>query len=212
MMLCGVDEAGRGPVIGPLVVAAAAIEDIDILNSMGLKDSKLLTPTQRKFLNNKIRKHCKFAIEIIDAQTIDSYVKNNELNKLSIMAFSSVISKLKPTKAIVDSCDVNPERFAQNILNHLGNDTDIEIDSRHKADTLFPIVSAASILAKEVRESEMQSIKEELGDCGSGYPSDPKTIAFLSQHWQKSRSWPQYIRQEWKTIKRFNTSTLDDFD
>ena len=56
MMLCGVDEAGRGPVIGPLVVAAAAIEDVDILNSMGLKDSKLLTPTQRKFLNNKIRK------------------------------------------------------------------------------------------------------------------------------------------------------------
>jgi len=212
MILCGVDEAGRGPVIGPLVVAAAAIENVELLNSMGLKDSKLLNPVQRKILNNKIREHCDFALEIIDAQTIDSYVKNNELNKLSIIAFSSVISKLKPTKAIVDSCDVKPERFAQNILKQLGNNANVEIDSHHKADTLFPIVSAASILAKEARENEMQSIKEEIGDCGSGYPSDPKTIAFLSKQWKKSRSWPKYIRQEWKTIKRFNTSTLDDFD
>ena len=211
MKLCGVDEAGRGPVIGPLVVAAAAIKNEDLLNSMGLKDSKLLTSTRRKILDKEIRKHCDFALEIIDAQTVDSYVKNNELNKLSIIAFSSVIAKLKPTKAIVDSCDVNPARFAQNILNQLGNSVNVEIDSQHKADTLFPIVSAASILAKEAREKEMQSIREEIGDCGSGYPSDPKTIAFLSKQWKKSRSWSIHIRQEWKTIKRFNTSSLDDF-
>ena len=144
-------------------------------------------------------------------EEFDSYVKNNELNKLSIIAFSSVIAKLKPTKAIVDSCDVNTSRFAQNILNQLGDGVNIEIVSRHKADTLFPIVSAASILSKETREKEMQSIREAKGDCGSGYPSDPKTIAFLSKQWKKSRSWSVYIRQEWKTIKRFNTSSLDDF-
>ena len=211
MKLCGVDEAGRGPVIGPLVVAAVEVKNEDILKTIKLKDSKLLPPTQRKILDNEIREHCEFALEIIDAQTIDSYVKNNGLNKLSTIAFSSVIAKLKPTKAIVDSCDGNTARFAQNILNNLGNDVNIEIDSQHKADVLFPIVSAASILAKEAREKEMQSIREEIGDCGSGYPSDPKTKAYLVNQWKKSRSWSKYIRQEWKTIKRFNTSSLDDF-
>ena len=206
MKLCGVDEAGRGPVIGPLVVAAAAIKNEDFLKSMGLKDSKLLTPNKRKILDSAIREHCEFALEIIDAKTIDTYVKEGALNQLTVIAFSSVIEKLKPTKVFVDSCDVNPDRFAQNIINQLGDGINIEIHSHHKADTLFPIVSAASILAKEAREKEMQIIKEEIGDCGSGYPSDPKTIAFLSKQWKKSRSWPVYVRQEWKTIKRFNTS------
>ena len=62
MKLCGVDEAGRGPVIGPLVVAAAAIKNEDLLNSMELKDSKLLTPSRRKILDKLIINHCDFAL------------------------------------------------------------------------------------------------------------------------------------------------------
>ena len=76
-----------------------------------------------------------------------------------------------------------------------------EIIAKHKADDIFPIVSAASIIAKNKRDSLINELKEKYGDLGSGYPSDKKTIDFLRKWIKKNRKVPAFARKSWATIK-----------
>ena len=211
-MICGVDEAGKGPVIGPMVVAAVSVNNATIIENIGFKDSKLLTPQKRKELFKLIQKNYTYAIEIIEPKTIDEYRRQNKLNVLNRKAFEKLISKLNPNIAYVDAADVNEDRFGREIKNNLTNEKDTDVISMHKADSKIPVVAAASIVAKETREREIMKLKEKIGDFGSGYPSDPRTIKFLKSYFHDNSKWPSGTRESWKTIERIRPVTkLSDF-
>ena len=211
-MICGVDEAGKGPVLGPLVVAAVAVDNAKDIQDLGIKDSKQLTPAKRKELANLIKNKFSFAIEIIEAARVDEYRKQNKLNDLNREAFEKLISKLNPNVAYVDAADVNEHRFGKQIKEKLTNENDTDVISMHKADAKIDVVAAASIIAKETRENEIEKLKDKLGDFGSGYPSDERTIKFLKSFYADNGKWPTGTRKSWKTVKRIRpVKTLDDF-
>ena len=114
-MICGVDEAGKGPVLGPLVVAAVAVKNAKEIENLGIKDSKQLNAAKRKELAKLIKEKYDYAVEVIEAETVDKYRRQNKLNELNREAFERVISKLNPNVAYVDAADVNEDRFGKQI-------------------------------------------------------------------------------------------------
>ncbi|MCD1295463.1 ribonuclease HII [Methanocella sp. CWC-04] len=200
-MIMGVDEAGRGPVIGPMVVCGAAISEDDLheIESMGLKDSKKLTPKKREEFSIRLKDVCKFELLVVEPSQIDLRIPNEEsLNMLEVECFSKVILKSRPDIVYIDSCDVNPGRFGLNVKKLL--DFEAEIISAHQADSKYPIVSAASIIAKVHRDSLVRKISESIGeDVGSGYPGDEVTIEFLKRYYMKNKKMPEFVRKSWKT-------------
>lgn len=218
-MISGIDEAGRGPVIGPLVVAGVTIKDDAPLIELNVRDSKKITPKRRIFLAEIIKQIAsKYEVLIISAKDIDDMRKVMTLNEIEINAFSKVVKKLKPEFCYVDSADVNENRFKQDILSQLTFKP--EIVSKHKADDIYPIVGAASIIAKTRRDEEVSIIERELQQkldmpMGSGYPADPFTQKFLKAWVTRYKRLPPYIRKSWKTsqnlLKQYNIRKLDDF-
>jgi ribonuclease HII len=204
MKICGIDEAGRGPVVGPLVIGAFCIEEskMNDLLKLGVKDSKMLSPKQRENLYAKIVKLSKdFKMAVISAQEIDSRSDIGlNLNQLEALKISELIDELQPDVVYVDSpTSPDGKKFESMIRENLFRQ-DLKIISEHKADVNYPIVSAASILAKVTRDEEIEIIKKEIGaDFGSGYPADPITKKFVKEHWENSLS--KYIRKSWGTIK-----------
>ncbi len=220
----GVDEAGRGPVIGPLVVAAVYADDQDRLKELGVRDSKQLSPERRQELAKGIRRLCRVETVIVTAKEIDDLRKRITLNEIEVNAFSQAIRQLlidangiNDLTVFLDAADVKEERFGRDIeaklLMKMG--TVPKIVSRHKADDLFPIVSAASIIAKVTRDSEIEALKERYGELGSGYPSDPATKKYLAQLFKEGKEMPSYVRSSWETVKRMkdkaSTKSLDDY-
>ena len=211
-MICGVDEAGKGPVMGPMVVAAVSVENAKLIENLGFKDSKLLSSQRRLELFNLIKQNYSYEIEVINVEKIDEYRMKNQLNLLNRQAFEKVISKLNPKVAYVDAADVNEERFGREIKVNLTNPNDTDVISMHKADSMIPVVAAASIIAKQTRELEIKKLKKEIGDFGSGYPSDERTIKFLKSYFHDNSRWPPGTRKSWKTIKRIRPVVkLSDF-
>tara|TARA_B100001250_G_scaffold412128_1_gene442545 strand:+ start:162 stop:803 length:642 start_codon:yes stop_codon:yes gene_type:complete len=211
-MICGVDEAGKGPVMGPMVVAAVSVENAKLIESVGFRDSKLLTPQKREELFDFIKEKYKYAVEVIHPEKIDEYRRKNQLNLLNRKAFEKVIIKLNPNIAYVDAADVNEQRFGREIKANLTNQNDTDVISMHKADTKIPVVAAASIIAKQTRENEIKKLKKKIGDFGSGYPSDERTIKFLKSYFHDNAKWPSGTRKSWKTIERIRpVRKLSDF-
>jgi ribonuclease HII len=202
-MLCGIDEAGRGPVIGPMVIAVVCGNN-ETFRSIGAKDSKLLTEGRRESILSNILKISDYHnFVIIGEEEIDEAVSKKRLNFLEAKHIASLMQK--GNSYIVDCPDVNETRFKKILSDISGID---DIIAEHKADLTYPVVSAASILAKVMRESEIENIREEIGDFGSGYPSDPRTINFLRDYYRKNRVLPPHTRKSWKTVKNI-TGTLD---
>ena len=211
-MICGVDEAGKGPVMGPMVVAGVSVKNAKLIENLGFKDSKLLSSQRRLELFNLIKQNYSYEIEVINVEKIDEYRMKNQLNLLNRKAFEKVISKLNPNVAYVDAADVNEERFGREIKINLTNPNDTDIISMHKADSMIPVVAAASIIAKQTRELEIKKLKKEIGDFGSGYPSDERTIKFLKSYFHDNSRWPPGTRKSWKTIERIRPVVkLSDF-
>lgn len=207
MLVAGVDEAGRGCVIGPLVVAGVAFktENLHFLDELGVKDSKLLSPKKREALYTEIinltEKHQ--TIKVLPSQidkAVESSRKLHKLNRLEAQTMAEIIEALKPDEVYVDAADVLEYRFKHHIQECLTIKT--RIISKHKADRIFPIVSAASIIAKVERDQEIKNLKMEFGDFGSGYLTDDKTKDFLKQLIDKNDEYPSCVRKSWKPAKR----------
>ena len=198
-MICGVDEAGKGSVLGPMVVAAVGAPSDDVFSDLDVKDSKLLSPERREHVFRFITKRCSIATLVIPANEIDDRRKEMSLNTCVARAHAAVIRRLQPETAYVDACDVNPERYARMVRENLDGGV-CRIVSEHHADRTYRIVSAASIVAKVVRDREVREISKTYGTIGSGYPSDPLTIAFLSSYIRKHHCAPACARKSWKTI------------
>jgi ribonuclease HII len=218
-MICGVDEAGRGPVVGSLVIAGVTFEnDLELIEN-NVRDSKKITPQRREILSKRIKESAvNYEITLISASDIDNMRKVMTLNEIEVNAFSKIIEKLKPDICYVDAADVNDERFGKNILSRLSFKP--EIISKHKADDIYPIVGAASILAKTKRDEEVQMIAQELEKkldipLGSGYPADPVTQKFLRKWVKTFGKLPPHTRHSWKTaqnlLKESKIKKLDEF-
>jgi len=199
-VICGVDEAGKGSVLGPLVVAAVGVSSDDVFSDIMVKDSKLLSPEMRERLYSVIRKRFRIATVRIDAHEIDEIRRGMTMNSCIARAHAQVIGKLSPSKAFVDACDVNAFRYAEMVKSHL--ECSCEIISEHHADESFRVVSAASIVAKVVRDRAIVTLSKKYGTIGSGYSSDPVTIEFLSAYIDEYKKPPPIARKSWKTVSR----------
>lgn len=207
MLVAGVDDAGRGCAIGPLVIAGVLMDEGDLpkLVELGVKDSKLLSAHRREVLAPEIKRVARsYEVVKLSPQQIDDVVLNGRklrrLNWLEAQTMAKVIEALRPDKAYVDASDVLEERFKADILDCLP--FRIPIVSEHKADRTYPIVSAASIIAKVERDREIAELAKVHGDFGSGYPADPRTTGFLQQCLKKTGEYPDFVRRSWKPVKK----------
>ncbi|MHB8545909.1 MAG: ribonuclease HII [Nitrosotalea sp.] len=200
MLVCGVDDAGRGSVLGPLVISGISIEQKNIkqLVKIGVKDSKQLSPQSREKLYEQILSLVEgYHVAKIPPKTIDKSVSRNLLNKLEADYMAKVIKKLAADSSYVDSCDVNPKRFGLYISNIAKTG---KIVSSHHADRKYPVVSAASIIAKVNRDRAIEKLRKS-HDLGSGYPSDPKTMRFIKEWISQNGNVPVFVRKSWKPVK-----------
>jgi len=209
MLVLGIDDAGRGPVIGPMVLAGCLIDDKieKDLKKLGVKDSKQLTQKRREFLSEKIKEAAEtFEIVLALPEEIDGKNKSGiNLNALEAIKMAEIINKINKgygrIKVIVDCPSVNIEKWKDYLKTKISNLSNLEIVCEHKADVNHVSVSAASILAKCTREIEMGKLKEKYGkEIGSGYCSDPATTKFLEKHSQ-TYSNNGIFRKTWSTWK-----------
>ena len=208
----GIDEAGKGPIVGPLVMCAVLVHDEATFKQIGVKDSKLLSPKQRDELYPEVCDFSeRFVVEKIPTHEIDEAVAGNNLNWLEADYTVKMIDELEPAKAIVDCPMRNTEVYRQYILERLK--VKCELICENKADARYDVVAAASIIAKVERDKEVEKLKRDLNyDFGSGYLSDPKTQKFLKEKWM---DFPKVFRQSWAPYKaiRFakNQKSLGEF-
>ncbi|MEN6591776.1 MAG: ribonuclease HII [Methanobacterium sp.] len=198
MKVVGIDEAGRGSVLGPLVLCGVVIAEdrIKFLERLKVKDSKKISPRKRVVLSRKIRKITDFHLVKIPAHDID-VLRNNEvnLNQIEKLGMRKIIEKAGADACIVDCFDIKPERFKNELEGYYPH---LNVITEHNAEDKYVVVAAASIVAKVERDQEIAKIRKEFKDIGSGYPSDPKTIEFL----KNSRELPDFVRKSWATVSR----------
>ena len=219
MLVAGLDEAGRGCVIGPMAIAGVLFDRDGLaeLAEIGVRDSKALSPSKREELAVRIR-GLALACKVILVQPceIDLAVATCGLNKLEAKIMACIIDELGPDLAYVDSSDILAPRFASTIRSYMRSGRPVEIVAEHEADTRYPVVAAASIIAKVERDRALRRLKEEVGvDFGSGYPGDPRTLRFLRDWYAKHRSYPDFVRKSWKTAREIaaevGTARLDEW-
>ena len=202
MLIAGIDEAGRGPALGPMVLAIATIKksDEERLFEIGVKDSKLLSPEKRTEQFSQIKKALyEYSTVHVTAKEIDKLRLRKSLNEIEAMKIGYLLNKLKqkPDVVYVDAPDPIASKFADRIWNYITFET--RIKSEHKADVKYPVVSAASILAKVERDLEIENLSHKYGKMGSGYPHDPTTIEFIKKWINEKKSLPDFARKSWQT-------------
>ncbi|MBI5354900.1 MAG: ribonuclease HII [Candidatus Aenigmarchaeota archaeon] len=214
-MILGIDEAGRGAVIGPLVLCGLLINDGDekTLKEMGVKDSKLLSPHRREELEGKIKPVAKdFMLVAIQAHEIDSLRTIKNLNEIEMDKMAEITNLLKPSKVIIDCPESNTAKFTDNFRRKLK--VGCEVVAENYADKNYPVVGGASILAKVLRDKSIRMLEERIKESvGSGYPSDPVTKSFLEKLSRRG-DYPDYVRKSWITAIRLQEQKqgrLEDF-
>ncbi|KAF5061420.1 Ribonuclease HIII [anaerobic digester metagenome] len=202
-MIAGVDEAGKGAVLGPLVVAALAAPDWEAVREVGRRDSKALTPRQRDVLYDEIIGVLPFAVVERTAAEIDSGRRTESMNAIVAGAHASALRQLVSSGlairvAYLDACDVREGRYATEVGRRIGGGCTVL--ASHRADSTLPIVASASIVAKVRRDRAIEALSTEYGPIGSGYPSDPVTRRFIDALLKEQAPLPSMVRASWRTI------------
>lgn len=211
-MHCGVDEAGRGSVMGPLVVGAVSVETDEPLRSIGVKDSKKLTPKARERMYDEITAVAEWTVVVATAADVDARRKLMSLNEVELNMFGEAVAALGAGRAYADCPDVNETSFQRRLEALVPG---VEVTAKHKADDTYPVVSAASIVAKVTRDRMMDEIRAEFGvNIGSGYPSDHYTMDFIREWIERNGRAPQHVRCSWEPVRqmlsaRANTKISD---
>lgn len=202
-MIAGVDEAGKGAVLGPLVVAAVAAPDWEAVSVLGKRDSKALTARRREAVFAEIVAALPFAVVEIPADAIDAARCRETMNAIVASAHAESLRRLAASGqriavAYLDACDVREGRYAATVGRQLG--LVCTVVANHHADDLVAVVAAASIVAKVRRDQALRALSDEYGSLGSGYPSDPATIRFLEACLERDDPLPPFVRTSWRTI------------
>jgi ribonuclease HII len=199
LLIAGIDEAGRGAVAGPLVVAGVCCDQKAelLLRKMGVKDSKLLSPARRERLYRAIEKTVRDVVILkVGPCKIDSHRRGGmSLNQIEGIKMAEVASFLRPHRVYIDCPDANTFRFRKFLEKMIQHDPEVILE--FKADVRYPVVAAASIMAKVERDREIARLREEHGDFGSGYPSDPVTQEWLKSWIEGNSKFPDFIRRTW---------------
>lgn len=208
--LIGADEAGKGPVIGSLIVCVAICDrqHEKLLKKYCKKDSKQLTPKQREETLQELNKFCTFKVIELTAADLNNHMKTMSLNDIEARAMASLL-KTVTGDIMIDLLD----RYEWTFRARMEKFGVKRFEAQHKADENFPIVAAASINAKVLRDARVKEAIEKTGvDFGSGYPSDPKTIAALKNQEEHKKLKP-YIRERWQTLENIKQKKLfeDEF-
>jgi ribonuclease HII len=214
LLYLGIDEAGRGCLVGDMFVAAVALYDdvVELLANAGVKDSKKLSPNSRSKLFKIILSNASFIyVRRYQPDVIDS-VNLNDLFLDAIKASIKTVYKLgfKPTTIYIDSTS-NMKKIVNSLSSIIHHSTNLIVE--YNADEKYIPVSAASIVAKVLRDRHIEYLKTLYGDFGSGYPSDPKTIKWIRDIVLTHSEVPPIVRKSWKTIKKIYSSvkTLDEY-
>jgi len=199
--LVGIDEAGRGPVIGPMVMCGVLMDDKEQfkLKVLGVKDSKLLTPKQREHIYEVLIKDLKYSVRVVSAKEIDTAVwsDSSNLNWLEADKSVEILNELMPERAILDCPSNNIPAFVSYMKERVHKSIDVKAE--FKADQKYLVVGAASIIAKVTRDRLIADIKKKNNvEFGSGYPSDPRTQRFIKDNWDKY----DFFRKSWSTYER----------
>lgn len=211
MLIAGVDEAGRGPALGPMVLSIASIEKKheEKLVELGVKDSKLLTEKERE-RQNKILPELLYEFNSVHVKAgeIDTLRNRKSLNEIEAMRIGYLLNNLKkkPDIAFIDSPDPIAKNFGKRIEKYISFKLDIRAE--HKADLNYPIVSAASIIAKVERDKAIKKLSKKHGNMGSGYPHDPDTITFMYNWVKKNKKLPNFARKSWATSKNIENKVF----
>lgn len=224
-LILGIDDSGRGPLIGPMILAGVLINEKQekILKEAGVKDSKQLPhPARIRLAGIILENSLNHKIVKAYPMEIDSAVSSKEnLNTLEAKKAAEIINALNDTKekikVVVDCPSVNIKAWTKTLSNFVKHPENLEIACEHKADVNHPAVSAASIISKVIREEEVAKIRKEYekyGNIGSGYPSDPVTKEFLKKNGAKLKD-SGLFRKTWSTWKKLfpakSQATLKDF-
>jgi ribonuclease HII len=199
----GVDEAGRGAWIGPLVVGAVAVPrtDLEAIAATGARDSKTLTARRRETILEALERCASLRSAEASPAEVDRHVVQGRLNALEARLFGELLRPFAPAEARVDACDANAQRFGRSVARLAG--PQVRVVARHHADATDPLVGAASIVAKVRRDRAVRRLAEELGEeIGSGYPSDPVTVRFVRRTVPAGSPPPAWLRRSWATTQR----------
>jgi ribonuclease HII len=230
MIICGGDEAGRGALVGPLVIALVSVSQSKAhrFPEIGVRDSKLLSKEKREALYNSIMRIANdVKVDRISSEEINEAMRNNvSLNALEAMHFAALFDKFSDVDVLyLDSPDVIAEKFGMRVNILASRPTRIpgikstrkkgtrytRIIAEHKADSRYPVVSAASIIAKIERDREIEKLSKLFNiNIGSGYPSDNKTIGVIKKN-MKDVELNRHVRAYWKTLTNIKQTKLLNF-
>jgi ribonuclease HII len=208
MLVAGIDEAGRGPCFGPMTLAITVFEKKQepSLKEMGVKDSKDLTAKKRDFLFDELENHVvEKHIIIVDAPELNDMMAKDNLNEIEAIKVADLINLLKEPVDLVyiDSPDATKGKYEARIRKYLSKEKQsINILAEIKADSTYVVVGAASIFAKVTRDRELEKLRADFGDLGSGYPADPKTKKYLAEYVAEHKKLPPFSRIFWSTCTR----------
>ncbi|MFB6174719.1 MAG: ribonuclease HII [Candidatus Nanohalobium sp.] len=218
MKVLGLDEAGRGPVIGSMFIGGFMAEEEDVeLEDLDVKDSKKLSDKKSEGLRSQLEDYGEVFLKEVTASEIDDLREVMSLNEIEIQAFADVIERADPDKVIVDLPEPDAAKFVAKLKRELPERfAECEFVAEHEADDKFPVVSAASIAAKSARESHVEELHQKYGyDFKSGYPHDKPTIEFLETYFDEKGEMPQETRMSWSTAERIvkeqSQKGLEDF-
>ncbi|MFW6436640.1 MAG: ribonuclease HII [Halococcoides sp.] len=193
----GVDEAGKGPVLGSMF--AAAVRGDPAAMPAAVEDSKALDHATRLELAPAIRERAT-AVTVVEVP-VERIDGEHDMNTLTVEAHAEALAAVADAedRAVHDAADTNAVRFERRVAEACP--IDCAVRAHHGADTDDPLVAAASILAKVRREAHVERLNEEYGECGSGYPSDPTTRAFLESFVEANEALPDCARASWQTSR-----------
>ena len=222
MLTLGIDDAGRGPLIGPMILAGVLInpEQEKYLKKHNVRDSKQIHNSQMETFAKLVRKHSieNKVVKTFPEEIDSSLATGTNLNTLEAIKTAEIINALnnkkEKIKVVVDCPSANTIAWRATLIKLIKHAQNLEVHCEHKADTNYVAAAAGSVLAKATREQEVEKIKKQYGDIGSGYPSDPNTKKFLKKH-GKELSNSGIFRKSWATWKKLfpakSQATLDSF-
>ena len=213
----GIDDAGRGPLIGPMFLAGVLLDEnsLQALKKYNIKESKQLLQNSRIQLS-KVIEQISLSYKVVSSspEEIDKAVNSKmNLNTLEAIKMAEIINflndKKQKTKVIVDCPSINTSKFKSLLISYIENPENLSIKCEHKADENYIEVASASILAKVAREEAVSKLKSQYGEIGSGYPSDPYTKNFLESKGKQLRN-SGIFRKSWSTwTKLFPEDKVD---
>ena len=235
-MYLGVDEAGKGPALGPMVAAAVLADPASL--PADVDDSKRVAPDRRESMAAALDEDARVAVGVALVEPAEIDRPDTDMNTLTVSGQARAVRAAlseplagdidEPVRVVADAGDTSEERFARRLGEFVvGGEASgeaveslptVDVTAAHGADEDDPVVGAASVVAKATRDERMVDVDAaypDYDDLGSGYPSDPSTRQFLAAYVGDHGALPDCARASWSTcadvLSAAEQSGLDDF-